>query len=350
MKQSVLHDSLPAGRVPGVRMGWTTALSFGDPEAEFQAACGGIALADHSMFGRIEVTGNDRLDLLHRLSTNSLTGLPPRGVIPTLFVTDKGRVIDSVIVSAREDSLILITSPGTELFLTRWIEKYTITEDIRFKIITDDTVMVSLIGLRIISMLSRMLDTPLDKNRSGALAHGGTNIFAIRSQDSRADVVHLITENAGSSGLIDMLSSLPGARWIGWMAYDGFRISVGIPASPGELTDAYNPFESGLRDSISFTKGCYLGQEVIARLDTYGKIRRHLTRVTSAEAPAGPMPVPMLKNGLEAGMLTSLTEIPFGGEYLGLAVLRNDIAAAGDRLDAGDTDVTVLFTVTASGT
>ncbi|HMK39153.1 MAG TPA: hypothetical protein VK569_07410, partial [Bacteroidota bacterium] len=71
MKQSPLFDSLPPEREAGSVMGWTTAAAFGNPEAEFQAADAGVAVTDHSMFGRIEVTGKDRLDLLHRLSTNS---------------------------------------------------------------------------------------------------------------------------------------------------------------------------------------------------------------------------------------------------------------------------------------
>ena len=326
-----------------------TALSFGDPEAEFRAAGSGMAMADNSFSGRIEVTGDDRVDLLHRLSTNSLSGLPSGSVVSTLFVTDKGRVIDRVIVSFREDSLLLITSAGTESLLTRWIEKYTITEDIRLKTITDETVMVSLIGSRVISMFSRMIDSPLDSTSCVSLTHGGTDLLAVHIKDSRSDAAHLIADNAGEPRLMEMLDSLPGARWIGRAAYEGFRIASGIPALPGELNDAYNPFECGLRDSISFTKGCYIGQEVIARLETYGKIRRHLVRVASREAIPGPAPLPLLKKGLEAGMLTSMTEVSFGGEYLGLAILRNDIASPGDRLDAGETGVSVLVAGTGNG-
>jgi folate-binding Fe-S cluster repair protein YgfZ len=179
------------------------------------------------MFGRIEVTRNDRLDLLHRLSTNSLTGLPAGGAVSTLFVTDKGRVIDKVIVSPRENSLVLITSPGVEPLLTRWIEEYTITEDIRFRSITDDTVMVSLIGSQIISTFSAMLDSPSGKNTSLSLASGGTNLFVVHSQDSRSHVEHIIAEGASALRLVEILGSLSGARWIGRRACEGFRIAVG---------------------------------------------------------------------------------------------------------------------------
>ena len=88
---------------------------------------------------------------------------------------------------------------------------------------------------------------------------------------------------------------------------------------------------------------------MIARLETYGKIRKHLVRIASRGAIPGPAPLPLLKNGLEAGMLTSMTEIPFGGEYLGLAILRNDIASPGERLEAGRTGLSVLVAGTGNG-
>ncbi|HEX7571676.1 MAG TPA: hypothetical protein VF514_01180, partial [Bacteroidota bacterium] len=185
----------------------TTELQDGDPEAEFHAAGNGMAIADNSIFGRIEVTGSDRLDLLHRLSTNSLTGLPAGGVVSTVFVTDKGRVIDRVIVSAREDSLVLITSPGNEPLLTSWIEKYTITEDISFRTIPDDTVMISLIGSRIVSMVSETLDFAPGKNTSVSLGRGGTQLFIVHTQDTRSDIANIIVDRAGAPYIVEMLDS-----------------------------------------------------------------------------------------------------------------------------------------------
>ena len=340
---------IPAAPVPGSPMGRTTAPPLGDPEAEFRAAESGMAMADNSIFGRMEVMGRDRLDLLHRLSTNSLTGLPAGGAVSTVFVTDKGRIVDRVIISTRDDSLVLITSPGTESLLTHWIEKYTITEDIRLKTVTDGTVMISLIGPRSISMFSALTGAPLGENTSVSLSHGGVQLFVVRTKDARSDIANIIAEKAAAHRIVEMLNSLPGACWIGRRAYEGFRIASGIAASPGELNDTYNPFECGLRDLISFTKGCYIGQEVIARLDTYGKIRRHLACVASPAGPPGPLPLPMLKDGAEAGTLTSITEIPFDGKYLGLAVIRNDLAP-GDTLAAGTTGMSVLITGTTSDT
>jgi len=314
-----------------------TYVSVGE---EFQAAVSGNAITDSSAFGRIDVRGTDRLDLLHRLSTNTLTNLAPGDAASTVFVNDRGRIIDLVTVCALQDRLILITSPGRELFLSAWIEKYTITEDITFSIITDETVMVSLIGARMISSFIEARDRAALSGNPGAEP---SFVFARRAGLSHP-IADVIARQERGGDLAAFIGMIPGARWIGRQAYEGFRIASGIPASPGELNESYNPLECGLRSSISFTKGCYIGQEVIARLDTYGKTRRHLALVATAEPVGLPLPLRLTKNGAEAGSLTSTADFPFGGQYPGLAILRNDLAGAGDRLDAGPAAQSVLVT------
>jgi tRNA-modifying protein YgfZ len=346
MKQSVLFQYMPEGKVPESGTDRGTALSFGDTEAEFQAAVRGWAITDHSTLGRIAVTGKDRIDLLHRLSTNSLAGLSEGRVVSTVFVNDKGRTIDRVIVAAREHSLVLITSAGAEPFLSHWIEKYTITEDITFEMITDDTVMVSLLGSEVISKFTAAHGIRLDAGTCTTIRAEGGEFFVIGRVENETPVAHIITGSAGAARLAEEMTSIPGARWIGSGAYQAFRIFSGIPGRPGELNDTFNPLECGLRDSISFTKGCYIGQEVIARLDTYGKVRRRLTGIRTAERVGHSLPVPLLKDGAEAGMLTSMTESPIAGHYMGLAVLRNDMGSSGDTLDtdAGGVRVHVVIT------
>lgn len=314
--------------------------TYGSVGEEFEAAVSGVAITDSSSFGRVEVRGTDRLDLLHRLSTNTLANLAPGEAAPTVFVTDRGRVIDLVTVCALQDRLILITSPGRELFLVAWIEKYTITEDITFRIITDETAMASLIGARMISSFMESRDRAAGSGDPEAEAWFA---FARRAGPSHP-IADVIARQERAGDLAAFLGKMPGARWIGRQAYEGFRITSGIPAGPGELNDAYNPLECGLRSSISFTKGCYIGQEVIARLDTYGKTRRHLALVATAEPVGLPLPLQLTKSGAAAGSLTSTADFPVGGQYPGLAILRDDLANPGDRLDAGPAAPGVLVT------
>jgi hypothetical protein len=117
---------------------------------------------------------------------------------------------------------------------------------------------------------------------------------------------------------------------VGHAAYEAYRISKGIPMPGMELTERYNPYDINLRQFISYTKGCYTGQEVIARLDTYGKAHRRLVGLLFSQ---GSDPVdggaPVSVGGEEVGWVTSVTEDPLFGSRLGLAVLRDDAIANG---------------------
>lgn len=343
MKKSALRDLFADRHAEiGEYHGWSTALSFGDVDGEYEAAEAGRASFDHSMLGRIEVTGKDRVDLFHRLSTNAIEGLAPGSVAPTLFVTDKGRLLDQVHVAVQEDSLLLVCSPGVESLLTHWIEKYTITEDITLKSLTDSTTMVSLIGDSAISSVQSALSVSVHDNGVVSATFSGNTVRVVRRSDNRWKVAHVIVDNASATMLAESVAAAieaSGGRWVGSHAYEGFRVSRGIAAHPGELSESFNPFEVGLRESVSFTKGCYIGQEVIARLDTYGKIRRRLCGIIFEGVSPVSIPQAVLKGGDAIGILTSMTPIPLKGKYIGLAVVRDDLVAEGDTVDLQNTDV-----------
>jgi folate-binding protein YgfZ len=130
-------------------------------------------------------------------------------------------------------------------------------------------------------------------------------------------------------------SNETGLRQMGMEAYDALRISLGIPAAGHEIAESFNPYDAGLRQDISFTKGCYIGQEVIARLDTYQKIRhRPMGLVLSRGGAPGPGRVVLEKNGGQVGWLTSATRLPVRKKYLGLGIVNVDNVREGDQLEA----------------
>src|SRR5512135_2549505 len=123
---------------------------------EFDAAVRSCALVDMTSCGRIGAMGKDALDLMHRLSTNDLLSLRPGFSKRTVFTTEKGRIVDSALVLSSESGLVLITSAGAEENLSRWIEKFTITEDVSLNVVTPSTSMYSLIGPAVGSTLARL--------------------------------------------------------------------------------------------------------------------------------------------------------------------------------------------------
>ncbi len=314
--------------------GWQLPVIYGSLESEYEASIRSSALVDLSHFGRLVVRGKDRVDLLHRLSTNDLQGIGPGQIRPTLLLTDKGRLIDRLEVWASEDSLLLRVSTGAADVVRRWIDKYTIIEEIEVTDTTDVLAEALLVGPQAESAI-----VPVAGNAPAAgsfrafqMGNGEVMIGSVRLGESFA--VRLIGEGrAVAECWKEILASESGVRPVGMMAYEGWRISRGIPAFGREITEEFNPYDAGLRGDISFTKGCYIGQEIVARLDTYQKIKRRLSGIVLEE------PCPVQKERAvarlgeeEAGWVTSCLSMPLRGKHPGLAVLREEHAAPGTPL------------------
>ena len=132
-----------------------------------------------------------------------------------------------------------------------------------------------------------------------------------------------------------------GAQPIGAATWEILRVEQGLPLLGRELTQDYNPWEAGLDLAIHLDKGCYIGQEVIARLDTYDKVKQHLVglRLSAAELPTTGQP---LRDGArEVGRITSAVHSPSLGP-IALAYVRRSACAAGTALDASGAQATVV--------
>jgi folate-binding protein YgfZ len=104
-------------------------------------------------------------------------------------------------------------------------------------------------------------------------------------------------------------------------AFEEYRILQGVPIVPNELSALYNPLEANISSLVSWTKGCYIGQEVIARLDTYKKVQRNLVRMVMSETPTS-LPVPFFGKEGEAGTITSAVMVTGAGVWRGLGYLK----------------------------
>ncbi len=124
-----------------------------------------------------------------------------------------------------------------------------------------------------------------------------------------------------------------GVTPMGTEAYDIVRVENAVPAYGNEMGEPYNPLEAGLIGSIDFAKGCYIGQEVIARLDTYQKVQKYLVtlRFSTESTPAAGSG--LVGDGRVIGRVTSLGSIPNGGDTIGLGYVRKAFASEGARLE-----------------
>ncbi|MFN0158865.1 MAG: YgfZ/GcvT domain-containing protein [Bacteroidota bacterium] len=303
-----------------------------------------LFLIDRSNSGIVDVQGQDALDLLQRITTNDLRGMKSGDVRPTIFVTEKGRILDYVHVLATLNAIILITSPGREIDVKSWIDKYTIMEDVRTSVRLEYQVMYSLIGENAVQT-ARQLGINVDVMKHGLVQPAG---LAYVIAEFGTEFVNILIGQDAAEGLWNKLASSSanvGIPIIDSNQFDAWRVTSGIPSSPGEFNDSFNPYEADLRHAISYTKGCYIGQEIIARLDTYQKVQRHKVGIVADSVlPVSVLPLDLWVKGDVVGWLTSA--VAANGRTIGIGIVKKEFEP-GDMLEARQANQNVPVTITA---
>ena len=230
--------------------------------------------------GIIQAEGQEVLDLIHRLSTNSFLNLQAQIGKQTVLTNEKGRIIDVITVINRVDHSLILTAHGNEQQVISWLKKYIIMENIRFTIMTNHLEMVTIHGSESLDFVSQFIGGDvLTLPMHSALSKSDDTTFAIRSMPIHELQFLIIDQN--DNGLLDYFSrqnEIPELLSYDW---NRERILAGQGIFSHEWSDAYNPLEAGLLHLIDFKKGCYIGQEVIARLDSYNKVHKRLMGISS---------------------------------------------------------------------
>ena len=311
--------------------GWELPIAYGDVAEEYRAAREGAALHDSSYIGRIRATGGDVLDLLHRLSTNKLVSLQPGQGAPTILTTERGRTLDLITVFNMGDHVLLLTSPHTRDKVVQWVDKYTIVEDVCLEDVTSSTAMLSVIGPDAQATLSGLVNMELGSlgaHSSARVSIAGAEGHIIRRNMMNLARFELLVQGQNAAGVWQEVSAA-GAVLMGLKAHEALRVEEGVPGFGSELGESYNPLETGLWGSISFTKGCYIGQEVIARLDTYQKVQRHLVALSFSPESQADVGSELAKDGRDVGRVTSVARVPTTGQVIGLAYIRKEASEVG---------------------
>lgn len=245
-------------------------------------------------FGRVLGKGSDVIDLLHRMSTNDLRPLmnKPGTGAQTVLTNEKGRIIDLLTVIARDTDALLITSKGREESVIQWLDKFVIMENAKFVPATQQIAQFGLFGPRAMEFLSQYTDQnliDLQPLNAVTLTIGEYTVLLQKSLRVAESGWFLypqqeIAEEVKRRIEADVLAF--GGAVLDEVTYEALRIEAGIPTAPNELNEKHNPLETTLVSAVSFTKGCYIGQEVIARLDSYDKVQRHMLGIEIDGVPA----------------------------------------------------------------
>jgi folate-binding protein YgfZ len=300
-------------------------------DAEYVTITERAGLIDRSERGKLALSGNDAKAFLAGQVTNDIEGLEPGTGCYAALLTPKGKMLGDLRVLDTGDELLLDTDRAALQAIFDVLRRATIGFQVELHKRTLQRGLLSLVGPRS-REVAKATDLPEQEHAHRTATIGGTEVRVIAT-DGGVDVMCL----AEATDAVRDALLRDGAEPVSETTAELRRIERGRPRWGAELDETIIPQEAGLNDrAVSFTKGCYVGQETVARLHWKGKPNRHLRGLRlSAPAPAGS---PLWLGEREVGRLASVAESPAHGT-IGLAIVRRE-AGVGEVVRVGDGDVT----------
>jgi folate-binding protein YgfZ len=335
----------------------------------------GVGFADLSDRTRLEVRGTDRVSFLHAFCTNDIKRLAVGEGCEAFITSPQGKTLGHVLVFCEPDRLLLNTSPSQAPALTSHFNKYVISEDVEFVDRTLQTGELLLAGAKAPEALHKLLggrqasgpkvgspgpgepeltidhppeshitpDRPPDQMLSGAAAVVAGCSLSIRRVEYAGPLSYFL--QAATADLPKLTDALMAAGAIACEkeAVEAARLEAGFPLYGQDITSENLPQEVG-RDAkaISFTKGCYLGQETVARIDALGHVNRLLVGVRCSGTTISKAGTPLSAGEKEVGRVTSAAWSPRLHAPLALAWVRRTQSAPRTTLAIADATAEII--------
>lgn len=259
--------------------GWLVPLSFGDVLAEYAAVRdGGAGLIDLSSRGRVEVSGAEAVQFLNGLITNDVKTLEDNSWMPAAFPNVQGRLVASVRVVRRGDTFLFDTEAATHANVLKTLERFTLAGDFRVRDVTHETAHVSVQGkdsVRIVGAVLGEAAASVPQRKAVGVSWEDADLTVIRATHTAEDGFDVIVGANEAPRLWEALTEA-GARPVGFGALDILRVEAGVPRYGVDMNETNVVLEAALDEAVSYTKGCYIGQEIIARIHWRGHVAKRL--------------------------------------------------------------------------
>jgi folate-binding protein YgfZ len=289
------------------------------------------AWLDLSDRGKIQASGDDRARLLHAMTTNHVQQLKPGEGCYAFFLNASGRILADVNLFCFQDHFLLDTEPETRHKVYEHLDRYIIADDVTLLDSTEQIATVSVEGPEATGVLAK-LGAPLPE-APYSTAEWGTRTIA-RADSTGIGGFFIFVPTQGKAALVRDLEK---AGAIAASAEDAsiVRVENGRPRYGEEITERFLVQETGQLQAVHFSKGCYLGQEIVERVRSRAQIHRLLRRVEidTDDAPAAGT---KLKLGdADAGEIVSAVYSPSLGKTVAMAYVRTSNAEPGAELSLG---------------
>jgi aminomethyltransferase len=282
-------------------------------EQVYDSAIDSALVVRHDPPGMLLAYGADRLDLLHRMSTNELETLEIGGLRQTVFTDPVGRTIDVVTVLQQPDHSVLLGLPGRAERLRSWLQRHIFFQDqVTLSEPESEWSLWGVYGPLAVEIATELGANPPAPERFESLGDG-----YCWPVSAPLGGLLLLT----SSTEIESRLAAQGGEALDRQAYEILRVEAGVAAPDREILDDSIPLEVGLRPAISFSKGCYVGQEIIARMDSRERLAKQLVglRFGGAVEPGSSLE----HDGRKVGQVTSAAYSPRHG-WVGIGSVRSE--------------------------
>jgi folate-binding protein YgfZ len=329
-----VHEQFPAEFQPYADV--EIVSTFGNTPAEYSALHRGVGKMDMPQRGVLEVGGRDRLDFLNRLLTNQIQDrqtkapLPPGSGIYAFLLNDKGRIAADMNVLETGECAYLEMDKRLLEPTRAALEKYLIIDDV--KLINRDGELheIAILGPEAGAQLGAA-DLTVAGSRKMTLAGAAVTVFRDDPCGTPGFFILVPVESAAA-----VWESLP-CRPIGWAAFNAVRIEAGRPLMGIDFDQTVLPAETGqvqFSRAVSLTKGCYLGQEIVARMHARGVIARQIVgiRMTGEELPVAGCPIYDPAGNVIGGITSSTVSPILSNASICLGMVKKAFIATGTEL------------------
>ena len=307
--------------------------SFSTLKDEVQALTSGAGLVPLFTTTPLRLTGTDRLDFLHGQVSNDVKGLQAGETNTSLLLNVKGHALAQMRVYRREDDLFVAVEGGAGDFVQRELQAHIIFDQVELETLSDTITSFTLQGEKAGEVLSSIFNTEVPSEQTFVQpSFESAKVLVAPAKRSAAGGLdlHVLSRDAGK--LFERLEQA-GATPTGEDAFGAVRVAAGIASAKGEGGEGALPQEVGLEHAVSYRKGCYLGQEIMARIEARGKLRKGLRGVRLEALPKSDSK-DLTLNGKKVGRLGSVVEYPEYG-VIGLASVRTELEK-GQEVEVGE--------------
>lgn len=335
MKQVEIHyEPVLSGGRAGPYLGVETTLSFSSPMQELESLHSGCAVFELNWRALIGVTGKDRVRWLHNMVTNNVRDLAVNRGAYNFVLNAQGRILGDLCVFNRGESLLLETDRTQAETLLAILRRFIIMDKVELADLGNEFTALGVAGPKATEMLcSAGIDVsglqPLEiQDRTIA----GASLRVIRGAEQKPNWFELWTDAAHATPVAGSLTEA-GAHPVGAEALETWRILHGIPQYGKDIRDRDLPQETGQMQALSFSKGCYIGQEIVERIRSRGQVHRKFTGFESCE---GALAMGKFEAaGRAFAEVTSAVRVPSqaGEREIGLGYVRVDAVPENRELD-----------------